>query len=111
MSPSSHWSSIGTVAWVNDAAAGIGNAKPRPDSDYGSVYALKADYRCPNPRCTRPYTVLHVTLLRHWLDAVVLGEDHVDLGQLPGTFQPSKPRVGRIPDRGTARAYSTRKAR
>ncbi len=99
----------GTVTWATDSEAGVGNSRTLPSGPHGQVYGLKAHYRCPS--CRYEETTLHVTLLRRFLTAVLLGEKEIRLGPLPGVAQVSEPRASRVADRGSARAWSTRAAR
>jgi hypothetical protein len=99
-------SAIGTVTWAEDTEAGIGNSRTLPSGPHGDVYALKAHYRCPS--CRYEQTVLHVTLLRRFLTAVLLGERGLHLGPLPGVAQASKPKVAKVVERRGAMAWYTR---
>jgi hypothetical protein len=109
MSPVGQGPAIGTATWAQDSDAGVGHSRTVPNGPYGNVYALKAEYRCP--KCHSRETVLHVSLLRRFLTAVVLGEKEVRLGPLPGVAPPSKPQAERVPDRQGAMAWSSRAAR
>jgi hypothetical protein len=97
---------LGTVTWVEDAKAGIGNVQPEPDGDHGETWGSKADYHCA--RCDRSWPVLHTTLLRLWLDAVKRGDRETSLAGLD-LGRPTY--AERIEDRGSARAWSTHGAR
>ncbi|MDA8310758.1 MAG: hypothetical protein M0Z46_09120 [Actinomycetota bacterium] len=99
----------GTATWAKDTEAGVGHSRTLPNGPHGDVYGLKAHYRCP--KCAYEETVLHVTLLRRFLTAVVAGEREVRLGALPGAAQSSKPRVVRVGARQGAAAWSTRAGR
>ena len=100
-----------TGAWAQDSDAGAGNSRTLPNGPYGDVYGLKAHYRCPGSRCQFEATVLHVTLLRRFLTAVLMGDDEFRLGPLPGVAQVSKPKAERVADRHGAMTWSTRAAR
>ncbi len=109
--PSGPGSATGTATWVRDAEAGIGHVKPVPDGPYGKVYGLKADFSCPDKRCRRKQTVLHVSLLRLWLTTVIRAEREIRLGPLPGVAKTSKSTVERVASRQGPMAWSTRAAR
>ena len=49
--------------------------------------------------------------LRLWLRAVARGEVELLLGRRPGTARASGPHVERLADRGSVRAYGTKRAR
>ncbi len=106
-SPFGPTSAQGTVHWVMDAEAGVGNVVPEPDGPHGKVYALKAHYHCPRDSCRFTRTVLHNTLLRSWLTAVLMRERRIYLADVPGVAAASKSHVVRIPGSGAARAWST----
>lgn len=108
-SPLGQGSAAATVSWAEDTKDGLGYSRTLPNGPYGDVYALKAHYLCPG--CHREETVLHVTLLRQFLTAVMGDEREISLGPIPGVAQTSKPSAERVADRNGARAWSTRSAR
>ena len=97
----------GTATFVEDAAAGVGNVKPRPDGPYGDVFGLKCEFTCP--KCGLSHVTLHVTLLRLWAEAVIENSREIRLGAPWGSVSDNG--VERVADRGSARAYATRHAR
>lgn len=107
-SPFGPGSATGTVTWAQDTEAGVGSSRTLPNGPHGDVYALKAHYRCPS--CGFEATVLHVSLLRLFLTAVVIGDDEVQLGPPPGVARASKAKAERVADRHGAMAWSTRAA-
>jgi len=102
-SPMGETAALGTTTWATDSDAGVGNSRTVPDGEWGKVYGLKADYKCPALNCGRPATILHVTMLRLWLNAVIRDDLRV---QLPSGWD-HRGGVTRIADRGSAKAWST----
>jgi hypothetical protein len=96
---------LGTVTWVEDANAGLSAAIPVPSGDYGDVFGLKGIYRCK--KCGREFPTLHVSLLRTWLNAVIRADREIILGA--PTRGARRSYAERIADRGSARAWSSRK--
>jgi hypothetical protein len=87
---------LGTVTAVEDAAAGLGNYQAHPSGPWGDVFALKRSYQCP--KCPERYTLLHVTMLRLFLKAVLADKRTVRLGrqhEWKATTTLSTPLVGR----------------
>jgi hypothetical protein len=105
-SPFGPGSATGTVTWAKDSEAGIGNSRTLPNGPYGDVYALKAHYRCPS--CHFEATLLHISLLRLFLGAVLAGDKEIKIGPLPGVATRSTPRTARVEDHGGAWAWSTK---
>jgi hypothetical protein len=98
---------MGTVTWVEDAQAGIGNVKPRPDGPYGAVFGLKATYECK--KCAYRGTLLLATLLQYWLNAVIRNDRQIELQVVTPSPESSKLSLEWIADRGSVRAWSTRR--
>lgn len=63
------------------------------------------------PKCGRRHVVLNVTLVREVLKAIVEGIGEVVLGQEKGIVGAAPRYAERCPDRGSARAWSTRRPR
>jgi hypothetical protein len=106
MNPSGPGAAIGTVSWVQDANRGAINSQPHQSGTWGDVFALTADYTCPECRCH--CKVLHVSLLRLWLGAVIRGDRDVLLGPSIEVPARAERHLQRVADRGSARAWSTR---
>lgn len=98
-------SALGTVARAEDGAAGVGNVSYEPDGAHGKTWGSKLDYKCRT--CPYRRTVLGVSLLRLWLQAVERDDREIDLALL----DKSATYVARLADRGPVRAWTSRGVR
>jgi hypothetical protein len=93
-------------ALIGDARGPRTAALPHPGFEH--VWDRQT-FRCP--RCDRSVTVLNVTLVRGVLEALAEGTGEVVLGQPRGTHTVAPGYAERLPDRGTVRAWHSRRQR
>jgi hypothetical protein len=93
-------------AMVEDAAAGLGSVVPTPSGGWGDTFGLRREYRCR--KCDwGPTAATNRHLLGLLLRAMEQGAGDLTLESESG----ANAWVGPIPDRGNARAWSTRSRR
>lgn len=101
--------------WTMDSwevALATGKSGPRTAAQTAGISGDRASrqtFTCR--RCRASYTQLNVTLLRMVLQAISEGADEVTFGTPAGTQLAARSYAERAPDRGSARAWSTRERR
>ena len=93
----------------HDHSPAVTNATPWPASGQAGMVTVRRVIVCGT--CRARHYLTPGGALRLWLRAVARGEVELLLGRRPGTARASGPHVERLADRGSVRAYGTKRAR